>query len=175
MDIQEKMLKVLEDVGKFLHQGCQDTQEAQLLETLASDYKSDKDSISERAPNTCEWFFEDPRFQAWRDRKDSSLLWISAGPGCGKSVLSRALVDEKRVCTDLMTTSICYFFFKDGLAHRTKAADALSALLHQLFENNSALMPHGLASYRNYGRNLHTAFSELWELLTLSVKDLEAG
>ena len=33
-----------------------------LLKSLASDYKSDKDSVSARVPSTCAWFFKDDRF-----------------------------------------------------------------------------------------------------------------
>lgn len=95
-------------------QDRRDDKEAELLETLASDYKSDKDSISARVPGICEWFFEDDRFLEWPDSKHSRLLWVSAGPGCGKSVLSRSLIDERRVCTNAMASTVCYFFFKDG-------------------------------------------------------------
>jgi len=43
------------------------------------------------------------------DSKHSRLLWVSAGPGCGKSVLSRSLIDERRVCTNAMASTVCYF------------------------------------------------------------------
>jgi hypothetical protein len=55
-----------------------------------------------------------PGFLEWRDSKHSRLLWVSAGPGCGKSVLSRSLIDERRVCTNAMASTVCLFFFKDG-------------------------------------------------------------
>ncbi|SLM33794.1 nacht and ankyrin domain protein [Lasallia pustulata] len=155
-------------------QDRRDDQEAELLETLASDYKGDKDSISVRVPGTCEWFFEDDRFLEWRDSTYSRLLWVSAGPGCGKSVLSRALIDERRVCKNPMDSTVCYFFFKDGQEQRTHGTDALSAVLHQLFEN-TGLITYALPSYRNYGKKLRDAFSELWEILVRSARDSEVG
>ncbi|SLM34046.1 Ankyrin repeat-containing domain, partial [Lasallia pustulata] len=145
-------------------QDRRDDKEAELLETLASDYKSDKESISVRVPCTCEWFFEDDRFLEWRDSTYSRLLWVSAGPGCGKSVLSRALIDERRVCKNPRDSTVCYFFFKDGQEQRTHGTDALSAMLHQLFEN-TGLITYALPSYRNYGKKLRDAFSELWGIL----------
>ncbi|KAA6407760.1 MAG: hypothetical protein FRX48_08598 [Lasallia pustulata] len=153
-------------------QDRRDDKEAELLETLASDYKSDKDSISVRVPGTCEWFFEDDRFLEWRDSTYSRLLWVSAGPGCGKSVLSRALIDERRVCKNPMDSTVCYFFFKDGQEQRTHGTDALSAVLHQLCEN-TGLIDYALPSYRNYGKKLRDAFSELWEILVRSARDSE--
>ncbi|KAA6412660.1 MAG: hypothetical protein FRX48_03652 [Lasallia pustulata] len=155
-------------------QDRRDDKEAELLETLASDYKSDKDSISVRVPRTCEWFFEDDRFLEWRDSTYSRLLWVSAGPGCGKSVLSRALIDERRVCKNPMDSTVCYFFFKDGQEQRTHGTDALSAVLHQLFEN-TGLIKYALRSYWNYGKKLRDAFSELWEILVRSARDSEVG
>jgi ankyrin repeat domain-containing protein 50 len=50
-------------------------------------------------PGTCEWFLTDERFCKWRDSKLPSLLWVSAGPGRGKSVLSRSLIDQKLFST----------------------------------------------------------------------------
>ena len=174
IDIQKRVLKMLETSQAQRHQDRRDDQEAELLETLASDYKSDKDLVSTRVPRTCEWFFEDDRFLEWRDSNFSRLLWVSAGPGCGKSVLARALIDERRVCTNTMASTVCYFFFKDGQEHRTRGANALGALLHQLFEN-STLITHALSSYRSYGKKLRDTFSELWEILVKSAEDSEAG
>jgi hypothetical protein len=47
----------------------------------------------------------------------TDLLWLSAGPGCSKSDLSRSLIDEGRLSTR-------------GDAHHTHGAHALSAILH---------------------------------------------
>ena len=151
-----------------------DDQEASLLETLASDYKSDKDFVSERVSGTCEWFLQDDRFLKWRDSDTSRLLWVSAGPGCGKSVLARALIDERKVCTDTTDSTICYFFFKDGQEQRTRGANALSALLHQLFENTT-LITHAIPIFSRYGKKLRDEFTELWEVLLKSAADPRAG
>lgn len=149
-------------------------EEAALLQTLASDYKTDKDFVARRIDGTCEWFFQDERFTRWRDSCDSSLLWVSAGPGCGKSVLSRALIDERRVSTSTLTSTVCYWFFKDGQQQRMHGVNALCAIIHQLF-SSTALATHGLAGHKNHGRKLAEMFSELWEILMRSAKDAAAG
>ena len=172
--LQEDVLETLRTSQAKTDRHHSEKEEADLLQALASDYKSDKDLVSTRVDGTCEWFFEDDRFLTWRDSDSSRLLWISAGPGCGKSVLSRALIDERKVCTDSKASAVCYFFFKDGQEHRTLGADALCALLHQLFKN-TALIKYGIPSYKSHGKGLRGRFSELWKILIEAAEDPEAG
>ena len=162
------------DPGQIQEKESRRDDEARLLEALASDYKGDKDLISERIPGTCEWLFGDDRFLEWRDSDGSRLLWLTTGPGCGKSVLAKALIDERMVCTKTKASTICYFFFKDGQEQRTRAANALSALIHQLFQNTN-LITHALDSHKNHGKELRNRFSELWEILVRSAEDPQAG
>ena len=173
--IQKHIAAVYESSHLRERQHRQDDHEAELLRSLWSEYRGDKDSNPARVVGTCQWFFEDERFQDWRDSKSSKLLWVSAGPGCGKSVLSRALVDERRVCTNVMASTVCYFFFKDGQEGRMHGANALCAILHQLFLNRTNLMTHGFPSYKSCGNNLRASFSDLWDTLIKAAEDPEAG
>ena len=178
IEIYERMVEMGESSQIREQLNRQDDHETDLLRTLSppeSDYKRDKNVISARVAGTCKWFFEDERFLNWRDSKSPELLWVSAGPGCGKSVLARALIDERRVCTNVMASTVCYFFFKDGQQKRMDGASALCAILHQLFRNTPNLIMHGLPSHRSYGDNLKNKFSELWEILIKAAEDPEAG
>ena len=84
------------------------------------------------------------------------------------------MIDERKVCTNTTASTICYFFFKDGQEQRTRGANALSALLHQLFEN-TALITHALPTFSRYGKKLRDEFTELWEILLKSAADPQAG
>ena len=57
-----------------------------------SDYGALKRSVPSRLSGTCTWFSEHPRYLKWHQELDSSLLWLSADAGCGKSVISSYLV-----------------------------------------------------------------------------------
>lgn len=57
-------------------------------------YQERKNRNNKRVPKTCEWFTQHERFQNWDQSPKSCLLWVSADPGCGKSVLAKYLVDE---------------------------------------------------------------------------------
>ena len=152
----------------------QEEKEASLLQILSSDYKGDKRIISERSDGTCEWFFHNQAFIDWHDSNMTSLLWVSGAPGCGKTVLSKVLIDEKLGTDNVLCSTVCYFFFNAGQERKELAADALSAILHQLFQSTD-LISYGLASYKKHGAKLSQMFSDLWEILMDCAKDSEAG
>ena len=171
--IQETLASLKAFKGQH-QQYRQEEQEARLLQVLSSDYKSDKKIISDRSEGTCEWFLNDQKFLTWRDSNMTSLLWVSGCPGSGKTVLSKALIDDIIITDTSLSSNVCYFFFKAGQEWKERAADALSAILHQLFQNTN-LIPYGFKSYKNHGANLSRKFSDLWEILMSCAKDSEAG
>ncbi|KAL1991972.1 hypothetical protein VTN49DRAFT_4004 [Thermomyces lanuginosus] len=169
----EKLQSILNEIreipkatGKEIQKLYVSKEEKDLLQDLASDYEKWKDYNPRRVDGTCDWFFTDDRFRKWKEN-NFGLLWVTAGPGCGKSVLSRALIDEQLLSSNVAASTVCYFFFKDGDEQRMYAANAMSAILHQLFTQDIAgcLIKHALPSHKNYGRKLVQNFSELWRIL----------
>ncbi len=150
-------------------------EERKCLQLLTSSYMEDKNRIEQRIPGTCTWFLKHPKFLHWYQQTTSSLLYVSADPGCGKTVLSRALVDEGLLSPDIRTSSFCYFFFKDDDINCQSGANALCAILHQLFVQKPALLKHAMYDFQIHGERLHTMFNTLWDILEKSVGDEEAG
>ncbi|KAJ5433545.1 uncharacterized protein N7458_012701 [Penicillium daleae] len=175
--ILDEIRTILEVDSKQTQRNYEDQKERVLLQDLASDYEDYKNFNPPRVQGTCEWFLRDEIFRKWRDSDTSSLLWVSADPGCGKSVLSRALIDERRLSTKVTTSTVCYFFFKDGDDGHMYATDALCAILHQLFTHDldNRLVEHALPSHRNYGKGLAQNFAELWRILVNCAGSLDAG
>lgn len=175
---------ILDDIRQILKASEQETrqphmdeQQRQLLQCLASDYDSYKDFNPKKVQGTCEWLFNDERFRQWRDRDASSLLWVSAGPGCGKSVLSRALIDEDRLSINITTAKVCHFFFKDGYEGRMKSTDALCAILHQVIsgDGTGALLKIAIEPYRSHGNTIKSNFSMLWRTLIQCAESAGSG
>jgi hypothetical protein len=152
-------------------------EERKCIQFLTSNltYRKDKDRNAERVPGTCQWFIKHPKFLNWRDDETASLLWVSADPGSGKSVLSRALVDERLLSADSTMPSICYFFFKDDSSDLQNISNALCAILHQLFIQKPALLKHAMPDFENYGGELCKMFDTLWDILKEAAADPEAG
>jgi ankyrin repeat protein len=138
-----------------------------------TDYKQHKDRNPVRVDRTCEWFLKHPTFVAWRETTQSSLLWVSANPGCGKSVLAKSLVDNELKSTDSRKT--CYFFFKDDNISQRSATNALCALLHQLFSQKPELLKKALPHFKKNGSKLPQLFTALWDTLVDVSTDPKAG
>ncbi|MCJ1267408.1 hypothetical protein MMC22_007293 [Lobaria immixta] len=139
-------------------------------------YESQKDQNPERVPGTCLWTLKNPKYIEWRNDDAKKLLWISADPGCGKSVLARCIIDDlQQAFQNDSSKRVLYYFFKDTSAEQRSATRALSAILHQLFKSQAQLIRHALPSYREMGPALSTTFSKLWSIFTEAAVDRSAG
>lgn len=155
------------------------SQEGKISECLATlrtvDYESDKSRIADPVPGTCQWFLAHDTYRCWLGENNSRLLWVTADPGCGKSVLSKLLVNSYIENATTEKTSVCYFFFRDGSENNQDGTNALCALLHQLFTQKRVLLRHALPDFDHNGKNLCVLFETLWGIFLNAVKDSEAG
>ncbi|VUC32840.1 unnamed protein product [Clonostachys rosea] len=148
-----------------------------ILRTLhTSPYLDRRNRNPDRVLGTCEWFVSHPQFKHWREGKSSSLLWVSANPGCGKSVLAKYLTDEIKT-TKFRTT--CYFFFKEDFDDQKSARSALSCILHQLLTQRPDLffdkVIKRLESCKVPPENSYYEFWELWNILVMASQNDNAG
>ncbi|CAG8256821.1 unnamed protein product [Penicillium olsonii] len=138
-----------------------------------SNYESFKDINPSRASGTCRWVLENPTYLNWRDSLSNSLLWVSADPGCGKSVLSKSLIDINS--NDLEPrTIIAQFFFKDNEV-QNRLNVALCAVLHQIFAQEPALISHAMDLYNKTGYSIKYETSALWDILLKAVAGSKAS
>jgi hypothetical protein len=137
-----------------------------------SRYEEFKDRNPERVPDTCEWVLNHRKYQSWRTSANDDLLWISADPGCGKSVLSIFLVDQELRTEGSRST--CYFFFKDN-EEQNDIAIALCAVLHQLFTHKPELLRHAIPIWQRNKEKLQQETGELWRILLSAATDPATG
>jgi ankyrin repeat protein len=140
-------------------------------------YQDRKDRNPDRIPGTCEWFVSHRLFNRWltgSKGEDCQALWVSADPGCGKSVLAKHLVDHVLPSTQSRTT--CYFFFKDDFEDQKSVVNAMCCILHQLFTENPILFSAKVhAQLEAEGEKLTVSFGTLWELLLQVAREKNAG
>lgn len=160
------------------------------LTAAAGQYKRGKNINPTRVPGTCEWFVNNEDFCEWRNSQSSNLLWVSAVPGCGKSVLSRTLIDEDYLVTNLTvevdpsgvytlrgtSSTVCYFFFKHGDKSREKMTSSLCAILHQLLLSHGTedLLDRAAEKYACQPTMLEDA-SEMWKIIEEYVNSWDTG
>ncbi|KAK8859739.1 ankyrin repeat protein [Apiospora arundinis] len=136
-------------------------------------YIDRKDRNPKRVDGTCEWFTTHDLFRNWQ-QEASAMLWVSADPGCGKSVLAKYLVDE--VLASSATRTTCYFFFKDDFDDQRTVESALCCILHQLFtQKPDLLLDKFLDEYREDGDQICSSFGDLWRILTEAADHYKEG
>ncbi|KAF2181454.1 hypothetical protein K469DRAFT_740762 [Zopfia rhizophila CBS 207.26] len=142
-------------------------------------YKADshEERNLDRVEGTCEWFLEDEKYRRWWREQKSDLLWVSAGAGCGKSVLANFLVDELRSSKSqqIVPSTVCSFFFKDDNDYQKSAIFALCALLHQLFVVKRRLIYHAVEEFKVKNAAFTKDFATLWKILTMAATDKKNG
>jgi hypothetical protein len=117
-----------------------------------------------------------PKYIDWLKAPASSLLWISADPGCGKSVLTSFLIKTHK-SYDIKTVhrnNICYFFFKDDSSEQRDSLHALHALLHQIYSIQPSLLRHVKIQQEKQDHvDMMARFATLWEIFIDTVEDKE--
>ena len=136
-------------------------------------YLEHKNRNPPRVAKRCEWFLGHPDFLNWK-QEHSALLWVSADPGCGKSVLSRSIIDEDLAVNEGTFPSVCYFFFKTGSVDQQGSTRCTAALLHQLFSDRPWLVKHALAPYL-WDPNISQSFAATWDILIEATSDPTTG
>ncbi|KAI1620375.1 putative ankyrin repeat-containing protein [Exophiala viscosa] len=137
-----------------------------------SSYEADKNRNPDRVRGTCLWALRHPTFQRWQQSTHDDLLWISADPGCGKSVLVKSLIDNEFKSTKSHT--VCYFFFKNNDL-QDKLRLALCAMLHQLFEAHPDLIRHAIPAWDKNHDKLQLESAQLWQILINAATDEAIG
>ncbi|KAF3391859.1 Ankyrin repeat domain-containing protein 50 [Talaromyces pinophilus] len=158
---REKMERALTENQRRCHQAFK-----------TSTYEQYKDINPNRVKGTCEWVLKSSEYRRWWESSSNDLLWISADPGCGKSVLAKSLIDEV-FHASTPTVSICYFFFKDN-DEQNSLATALCAILHQLFGLQPHLLRYALPFWEKNREKIHQGVEDLWHIFMAAMSDPES-
>ncbi|KAL3460015.1 hypothetical protein BJX64DRAFT_290665 [Aspergillus heterothallicus] len=165
--LAEKILEVQQEQLDPCHQLFR------LTSNGPDDYcESYKSQIEDRVEGPCGWFLGHPSYLKWLDKPALSPLVASADPGFGKSVLAKYLVDSRlqgRVSS--RDTVVCYFFFHAQTQNTVR--QAVCALINQLIAQNPHAIRHVLKPYRANKGKLVNVVSELWNVFSGMVGELE--
>jgi ankyrin repeat protein len=134
-------------------------------------------SKGELVLGTCDWITQRKEFLDWQ-ASNGGLLWISGGPGLGKTMLSIYLTEYLSSSfrpSDNANGHLSMYFFCDAKDNtRNNAAAILRGLLFQLLEHDMELIKHILPSYQVQQERLfeQNSLEGLWGLFLLMVNSL---
>ena len=145
-----------------------------------SDPATDRENLTtakgKRVDGTCVWIKEDTAFQRWQQHK-TQLLWISGGPGKGKTIMSVFLTEELKETTAKDGEIVLYFFCSNEDNRRNSATAILRSLLWQLTGKRKDLTKHLLEYFGTPQKEQETLSSAetLWIMFLRLVQDARAG
>ncbi|KXG47757.1 uncharacterized protein PGRI_016270 [Penicillium griseofulvum] len=132
-----------------------------------TNYEEQKNINPQKVEGTCQWALQNPEYTRWWESRCNDLLWVSADPGCGKSVLARSIIDDQ-VRASSSRVTVCFFFFKEN-DNQNRLDIALCSVLHQLFSQRPHLLPYAMPSWEKNGKKLQQEADELWRIFTAAV------
>ena len=131
-----------------------------------------------RHPNTCEWILRHPKFLNWSKipANKGSKLWINAGPGTGKTVLTSFIIDHFLGSeTRYERPTLLYFYFRESSLHNNNATAATCSIAFQLHRQQEKLRNgiemNAKAIYGSDRDETRSGFPEVWRLLSMFLED----
>ncbi|KAF2490874.1 WD40 repeat-like protein [Lophium mytilinum] len=127
-----------------------------LRDLRATDSRHDKTRIEQAKGGilreSCRWILDSPQLKQWQDGPEGTLLWISADPGKGKTMLLCGILDELKKSTGCGFVS---FFFCQATDSRINSATAvLRGLIYLLADQHPSLASHLRKQYDSAGKAL---------------------
>ncbi|KAK2005460.1 ankyrin [Colletotrichum eremochloae] len=113
---------------------------------------------------TCQWILGHPIFTSWCQDVESSLLWLTGHPGCGKTTLASFLAQHLKDSHPYdMTSEVWIYFCDDKIQKQKNAKNVLLGLIHQIIHHHRNLVRHVRKVFERQGPTLIQSFAALWE------------
>ncbi|EHK16697.1 uncharacterized protein TRIVIDRAFT_210785 [Trichoderma virens Gv29-8] len=123
-----------------------------------------KSTKGQRTAGTCEWIRDNEAYRSWLNG-GSQCLWISGGPGKGKTMLSIFLTEElERRTQETETAELLLFYFCTADEKHNNAVAILRGLAYQLVSKRPSLANHVLSDFESPKKTEETlkSPSALW-------------
>ncbi|KAM7212754.1 hypothetical protein V8F06_011843 [Rhypophila decipiens] len=107
---------------------------------FCADYTSSQLRAQQAHDGTCDWIFENPTYLSWARSYESAILVLTGGPGTGKSVMTRFVLEsvlsgteQTRATTNYQGVSFFGSHLNSELIEEAEST-VLRSLLHQLIQ-----------------------------------------
>lgn len=152
-----------------------------LREIFLANPQDDKDALvtakGSRCENTCVWITKSHQYSLWLSAP-RQILWISGGPGKGKTMMSIYLAEHLEERTNgSENETVIYFFCDNRDDKRNKAEHILRGWIWQLCRRKPTLQKHGMSEFKSLGEKFlsQNAVETLWRIFLAMICDPDAG
>lgn len=131
-------------IAKGINQELQDQKSSSHFQEIkkwlsASDVSKNLfEALKKRHEGTCVWILQCRTFQEWHSDQ-RRFIWLHGIPGCGKTVLSAAVIDHLQQLNS--SDTILEFFFDFADNEKQTIDQLLRTLSHQLYSRNPSCRP----------------------------------
>jgi ankyrin repeat protein len=120
-----------------------------------------------RVDGTCEWITENETYVSWLSSR-SQLLWLSGGPGKGKTTLSIYLAEKFEEHTQ---SCLVLEYYCSGQEGRNTTLAVIRGLIYQLLRRFPDLFRHVLPSFEIQSTSLFNSFEAIWGMFVAMIRD----
>ncbi|KAH0547714.1 hypothetical protein FGG08_000204 [Glutinoglossum americanum] len=119
---------------KLLKKNALDDRKRKIYQWLSAPDPSSNhnEACKKRQPTTGTWFIESKQFSDWK-ANPNSFLWLYGIPGCGKTILTSAIVEDISLhCHPYPTMAVVYFYFDFSDVEKQQHEKMIRSLIKQL-------------------------------------------
>ena len=108
--------------------------QANVLRCLYKKLEIGKQTMKMPVQETCAWIFDHSKHDQWQESGISGILWISAPPGYGETVLARFLEHRHIRRKKHREITVCWFFCGRNMETQKSAGEIMRIILWRLLE-----------------------------------------
>ncbi|KAJ9664983.1 hypothetical protein H2201_004847 [Coniosporium apollinis] len=168
--------QIVGNVGTFYSSSERADVEECLAALFLTDPRDDRSNLihkkGDRVGGTCQWIKEDESYTSWF-QSWSELLWVSGGPGKGKTMLSIFLAQELEWVARNENAVFMQYFCDNKDERLNTAVGVLRGLIYQLVQQRPEFIRHILPTFAVQRGDLFTdsLFGSLWTCFETMVRD----
>jgi len=117
-----------------------------------------------------QWFFETKKYVEWIESEENNVLWILAGPGCGKTTLVANVLKRVNGFPGNTQTSgptepltLFYLFDNSNRQIESTAISCIRTVINQVVEHVPSLLPLVVETYFSLSKK--QTFTWTWDIL----------
>lgn len=130
-----------------------------------------------RVDGTCEWLTQHSDYQSWLDDAGQPLLWVSGGPGKGKTMLAIYTTEVLQSVIHSAEDVLLYYFCSNRDKNRNSAVTIMRGIIHQWLTVQPHLAQHIKSAFEGTETTKYTvsSFVSLWRVFLTLLQQSGSG